>query len=832
MSKGANETKLFKNIQDYLYSTCKKYSTKTVFIEKQKYRTRIWTFNDLFEKTNQAVEYLDKKHLKKGDKIVICAPNSPYWACLFFACAVKGVIVVPLDMNSSSEFIKKAMSQTKPKFIFISKFMPQVPDIKSGEDYIEDFKSYLSSAPAAKPVRDIDIKPDDILLIAYSSGSTGDPKGVILTHKNICANMYSLQKCMVIYPTHRSVSIVPLSHLLELSCGLMALTSMGASVVYLPAVKPRAISEALQKDGVNIIVTVPAFLQLFKNSVMRALDQKGLTKVFQKSLTISKPLPKSVKRVVSHIVRTKIGKDLAEMYVGGARIDESLEQFWEGLGISVYQGYGLTEASPIVAVGSPKPKLNRSFTVGKPIPGVKVKLADDGEIMVSGPNVSSGYFRNPVATAETFKDGWLMTGDIGKFDKDGFLSIIGRKKSMIIGSSGMNVFPEDIERTLREYNDIKEAVVLGIENGTDTIITAVVMLNDNKTTAKDIIANTNEHLGSHQRIQAVVIWPEDDFPRTPTRKIIRGDVHKFASNNKSSSTNTQRTKGGNQLYQIIAKVTDKPVREISPKSTFVNDLGLDSIKRLELMAKIEDELGVVLSDTFVNQKSTVSDLEKQIKIAVVVTKKKGQPDWPDYRAAVYFRLLLQSIFFTLSRSFQVVEVEGNDLKGFDGPVIFIANHQSHLDAPDIIKALPRHVRTKTSVAAAKDYIFGNRATGFLSRIVFNTFPLDRHGNIDESLANIGKILDKGNSVLIFPEGTRTRTGEMQDFKKGIGVIAPEMGVPIIPIKISGNYEILPRKHHIPKRGKTTITIGQPLKFDDDSSYISVTEKLEEAIKKL
>lgn len=194
---------------------------------------------------------------------------------------------------------------------------------------------------------------------------------------------------------------------------------------------------------------------------------------------------------------------------------------------------------------------------------------------------------------------------------------------------------------------------------------------------------------------------------------------------------------------------------------------------------------------------------------------------------------MQYVFFTLSRSFQVVEVKGFDLKKFGNePVIFVANHQSHLDAPDIIKALPRKVRTKTSVAAAKDYIFGNIATGFLSRVTFNTFPIDRYGNIDESLTNIGKILDKGNSVLIFPEGTRTRTGEMQDFKNGIGIIAPEMDVPIIPIKISGNYEILPRKHYIPKHGKTTITIGEPIKFDEGSSYLTITKQLEEAIKKL
>jgi long-chain acyl-CoA synthetase len=218
---------------------------------------------------------------------------------LFFACAIKGVIVVPLDMNSSSDFIKKAIPMIKPKSVFISKFMPQAKDISSNIIFIEDFKTDLKPGAKSKSMNGSNVKPDDTLLIVFSSGSTGDPKGVVLTHKNICSNLCSLMQHMVIYPTHRSVSIVPLSHMLELSCGLMAFISMGASIVYLPAVKPRAISEALQKDGVNIIITVPAFLQLFKNSVMRALDQKGLAKVFQKSLALSKPLPKSIKRIIT-----------------------------------------------------------------------------------------------------------------------------------------------------------------------------------------------------------------------------------------------------------------------------------------------------------------------------------------------------------------------------------------------------------------------------------------------------------------------------------------------------------------------------------------------------
>ncbi|HUC96215.1 MAG TPA: class I adenylate-forming enzyme family protein, partial [Candidatus Saccharimonadales bacterium] len=201
MSKGANETKLHKNVQDYLYYTCKKYTTNTVFIEKQKYRTKVWTFNDLWENVTRTVDYLDNKQLKKGDKVVICAPNSPYWACLFFACAIKGVIVVPLDMNSSVNFIKKAIHLVEPKYVFFSKYMPQAKGITSNKILIEDFKSELTKDTGIKQIRAHDIKPDDTLLIVFSSGSTGDPKGVVLTHKNICSNIYSLEQYMIIYPT-------------------------------------------------------------------------------------------------------------------------------------------------------------------------------------------------------------------------------------------------------------------------------------------------------------------------------------------------------------------------------------------------------------------------------------------------------------------------------------------------------------------------------------------------------------------------------------------------------------------------------------------------------
>ncbi len=686
----------------------------------------------------------------------------------------------------------------------------------------------LRKYPVAKVKFDDSIKADDVFEIVFSSGSTGDPKGILLTHKNVCANLRSLSKMLSFPKNYRLLSIVPLSHMLEQTGGLLCPMTWGVSVVYPYAVKPKVIANILREQKITLILAVPAFLQLLRNTIERTAKQTGKSRQLNAAMATASKLSKSARRLLFKQVRNQLGRHVTEVYIGGAHLDYGLENFWNNLGISVYQGYGLTEASPLISVNTRKN--NRAYSVGKILPGVKAKLTEEGEILVKGDNISQGYLNDKANTKSTFKDGWLHTGDIGKIDKDGYLYIVGRKKNVIVGPSGMNIYPEDIERVVREEAGVKDVVVHGLEHDSDIVITAVVLKSDNK--PKDIIEIANRRLASHQKIQKVIVWPDDDFPRTPTRKTLRNEVIEKSQQTVDVKGKTAASPISHRLIEILAEVSKLPVEKIKQNSNIVDDLGLDSIRRLELVSKIEDTMGIEVSETAINYGVKVRDLIKLVDSQPSATIVKV-PKWNNLYPVVTLRLVLQGVVFTAFRIFQKVNTDGDKLDFVGGPYILIANHQSNLDAPSIVKSLPVSARRQLAVAAAKDYFYENKLTAFLSRLMFNAFPLDRKGNLNESLTYFGKALDKGQSILIFPEGTRTLTGEMNEFRKGIGIIAKEMGTPIVPVKISGNYEIFPKGSAFPKKiGKTTVKFGKPIHVSRYDTHDAITDELEKILKEL
>lgn len=794
------------NIFGFFLHACERYGNKTAFIERKKYRRKVWSYQDVKNRVFQCAQFLKSKNLKKGDKIIICAPNSPLWACLFFACASEGIVAVPLDSNSAPEFIRKIISLTEARYIFFSKYLPQaLIDFSVAKIFFEELELELDQFSKDVELMGADINPQDTLEIVFSSGSTGEPKGVLLSHENVCSNLYALAKVASLDSNNRLLSIIPLSHMLEQTAGLFSPMLWGASIVYLYSIKPINILRALQEEKVSAVVSVPAFLEILKNAVRHGSEGTNRT-----------GLP-----------------SLKEFYVGGAPLDKNLEIFWNNLGILVLQGYGMTEAAPLVTVNSRKN--HKLQSVGKALPGVDIKLAGDGEILAKGPNVSSGYYKNPEATRNSFEDGWVRSGDIGEFDKENFLYIRGRKKNVIIGPSGMKIYPEDIEAVLRENPNIKDAAVCGIDDDSRLIIKAAVVLNNKNTAIQEIAEGANNRLASHQRIQEVVIWPDQDFPRTPTKKVIRDKVCAYLTGAQTATRPyppQQDKTVGDPVIKVLSEISGFLSQAILPNSNLVTNLKLDSIKRLELASRLEEELGIEIDESNINHNSTVNDLRK----IAASTKRKGKglilPKWPMSKVAVFLRKILQNLAFLFLKIFQSIQVAAIKNTAYPAPAILIANHQSHLDAPNIIKSLPNSYRSRIAVAAAKDYFFNNKIAAFLARLFFNAFPLDREGNIRESLTVIGKLLDAGQSVLIFPEGTRTTTSQIQPFKNGIGVIAKEMEVPIIPVKISGNFEILPKGKILPKRGKTLIKIGEPLIFPTNVSYIAITDKLQETLESL
>ena len=803
-------------IGDFILTSSTKYAERIAFIERKKYRRIIWTYQDLLTTTHRVANLLVSKGFQKGDFLILCAPNSPLWTTIYFACAGLGIIIVPIDNNSKGSFVTKIKNSTGSKLLILGRSSPLAQeDLEVDKLLLEEIKHLARELPTHCPLWNKNILPEDILEIVYSSGSTGEPKGVILSHANVCSNLQALSMVVPLAPDKRFLSIIPLSHMFELTAGLLSPLLWGSSVCYLSSVKPNSITRALGEEEITSMVTVPAFMLLLKNSILQKLNKPELTKFN------------------FWLIKLKTGIRLSEFYVGGAPLDTTLESFWNKAGVGVYQGYGMTEAAPLIATNSPSAK--KTGTVGKILPGIKITIAEDGELMVFGPNVSRGYFKDEKQTKTSFTpEGWLHSGDIGSLDTEEFLSIRGRKKNTIITHSGMKVYPEDIEQILLSLPEIKDAVVLGVEKNQEILITAVILGTDQNIDTSSIVNKANSALASHQQIQNIIAWPDADFPRTPTRKIIRAQVLNWINEQIPGEIKNLPAKEDtlDLIKKTLINILNLSSKNLNENSLLVSDLGLDSIKRLGLASRLEEEIGIEIDESKITHRTTISDLRQLIRSTQVQQRNNNVPSWQIGMVAENIRILFQPLILGLLRIFQTLEItHRSDLK-IPKPSLIIANHESHLDTFTVLASLPISLRRKVAIGAAKDYFFTNPILGFLCRLLLNMFPIDRDGNIRESLTTIGKFVDKNYSVLIFPEGTRTLTGKMKHFKNGIGVIAVEMELPVLPIKISGNFNMLSKSHFIPKRGITNVSIGNSVTASGHESYIDLTNKLEKIISEL
>ena len=595
----------------------------------------------------------------------------------------------------------------------------------------------------------------------------------------------------------------------------------GFRVVYISSKKASSISETILEEKINMMVSVPLFLDTLKNKIEKAAEEKGKLENLKKAVERFKNYPKSIKKIIFRKVRQKF-KSLEFVVVGGSAFDPETEKFWEAIGITVLQGYGLTETSPILT--SNKVGSKKFNTVGRAINGIEIKIKDS-EIIARGDSIFQGYYKNVKETKEVLKNGWLYTGDIGEIDKQGFLKITGRKKNMILSSSGTNVYPEDIEKVLNKYPGVKESVVLGLNNGNDIV---GVILENKKINTDKLLKWANSQLSSHQYLSKIYIWDEIDFPRTPTKKVKRRFVEQGLSIGKKETI-----KSKDDLINIISEVCDVNSSKVK-EPTLLKNIGLDSLKRIELSMKIEEILNVDFNEDEITEKTTVKGLREIIKSTKAIGKKSGLT-FLNSRMFNPLRFVLQWIIFILTRLAYKTKVTGKENIP-EEQCIFIANHTSHLDIVEIMRALSVGKRLNTGFAAAKDVFFtGTHAyVGPFARLFYNTFPFARDKGIKQSLEDFGDTVNRGFNVVIFPEGTRTITGKMNKFKNGIGLITWNMELPVVPIKINGLYEIMPRGQFYWKfsRKGAEVKIGKPIKFNQMQSPIEITKILEETIKKL
>jgi len=678
---------------DMIRDASARFGPSTALSIAQGVRQRRWTYSQLWESSGRVSALLRQHGLEKGDRAIIWSHNCPEWVTAFFGCLRAGVVVVPLDVRSAPDFVGRIVEKTEPKIAFVSRQTSQglastgLPALP-----IEDLEEILEAMASSEG--DPSIEADDIAELMYTSGTTGEPKGVVLTHRNLVSNVKATSAMVPVRPSYRLLSLLPLSHMLEQTVGLLIPLHHGASVVYAVSRQPNIIFKTMGVNRVTNAALVPQALQLFMGAIEREVRAQGKERQWRFLLRAASVLPTWARRLLFRTVHRRLGGRLAFMMCAGAYLDPELMRKWSLLGIPVLQGYGTTETSPVITTDTFRQQKHGS--VGRVLPGQEVRIAADGEILTRGPNVTQGYWQDPEATIAAFEDGWYKTGDLGDLDDQGYLYLKGRKKDLIVLPNGQNVYPEDIEAVVRKQPGVRDAVVVGLLSDAGDATVHAVFLLESGFQAADLVRSANQNLASHQQIQGFTVWPEDDFPRTHTLKVkkllvmdfLLGQGREPEPEARAAEAATQ-TAPISELQRIVSSVCSLPPETLTPEKSLGLDLNLDSLGRVELLSAIEEGLGVYVDEEQLSPATTLHELQALVQ-AGGGEQTLPFPAWGRSLWCGVLRVLIQNgVLFPLLRVFYKVTVTGRErLDALDGPLLFAANHNVKMDSPLIMMVLP------------------------------------------------------------------------------------------------------------------------------------------------
>lgn len=816
------------NLVDFFEQKIVEFGPRLAIQMRPRYRTLRWTYRELGQRANALALALERKGVEPGDRVLLYSPNSPYWVAAFFAILRCGAVVVPLNPQSPPEQLDRIVDKVKPKLLLKSLRHPWMAQNLPSLEL--ETANEVSENSAAKKV---DLSSDSLAEIIFTSGTTGDPKGVMLTHGNLLFNFEAISYAIGVKITAHVLNLVPLYHVYAQLISMILPIGHGIAVTYIPSFSSRVIRETLAATPATHLVAVPEFLKTVMDRLEAKFEEQHLPELWKSSVIWR--LPFFLRRLLLAPVRRKISKTLHSIACGGAKLDPELENKWRALGFHVLQGYGLTETGAILAANTYRQ--HRAGTVGKPLQGVEVKLTGEGEIWVRGPNVMPGYYENPEATREAFEEGWFKTDDGGSLDPDGFIRIYGRRKYMILGPGGENVFPEDIEAELNKVAGVEESAVVGLELQGRVVIHAVLLGEIRDGDA--VVAEANRHLASHQQIMQWSVWPQADFPRSATRKVRKEEVIHWLKSVSEESVPPSLSEV-TSLTRLLAQVTARDPRLIHPQTRIVPELRLDSLLRVELVSRIEEEFEVAVEERRITPQTTVAELE------ALISERRGKPalaaPFPRWTLKFPARLLRRSFQWLACFSWILPYVRLRrrgleNLKGLRGPVLFMPNHKSYLDPLVALWGIPRKFRHRLALSAAIDPLYKKfPLLAKWTNLFMNTYPFatEAEENIKPSLDHTGRLVDQGWSIMIFPEGRLNRTDQpLQPLKGGAGVVAVEMQIPVVPVGIRGTADLVPPgETWFVKRGQVEVCFGKPLHFSRTTSYPEATRAIEQELLKL
>ncbi|HSS19193.1 MAG TPA: AMP-binding protein [Pyrinomonadaceae bacterium] len=849
----------YRDLLELFETSTKRHATRVAMRIERDGRKEQYTYADMRELANRAAGFLASEGIKPGDRVMLVSHNAPEWGMTYFGILKTGASCIPVDPESSVEEIVNFARAGEAAGIVISQ------KLRAEHLELPEKLAAAGLSPKVWVYEQLFVLPDEetedqrlaflpqrvtaqsLASLIFTSGTTGRPKGVMLSHRNLTSMVSMLSSVFDMTTKDGVLSVLPLHHTFEFSTGFLTPLSRGAQITYLPELSGDALAKAIKNGHVTGMVGVPALWELLhrriKNRLYERSDWIGQTAdaMIKANAWLRDNTPFNFGPLAFYPIHEGLGGRIRYFISGGSALSEAIQKDFQGLGFTILEGYGLTEASPVLTVTRPE---NRMLTgsVGRALPGVEVKIANPdasgvGEVIARGPNVMLGYYADERATRDALVERWLYTGDIGKLDDDGNLFLVGRSKEIIVDTNGKNVYPDELEEVYSNSPYVKELSIVGLPDGVAEKVACLVVADDEyditlsraelRRRVEEHVREVSASLPYFKRIK-VLHFTDIELPRTATRKVKRAEVvgmlQELDSENKTDSAAKAENSADAEvrwLIDIVANVSNRTRSEISLNSRLA-DLGFDSLMFVELAAAVENAGGSISAPERLNEAQDMREL------AGIVSRRPGAATGrgssrdeeggngddeihvPSFigRAGNKAGDALQRLFYDRMLD---THYEGRGNIPAHTNFIVAANHSSHLDMGLTKMALAEAGKDMVVLAAA-DYFFDTKYKRAVMENFTNLVPMERSGSLRQSLRHASSFLNRGYNALIFPEGTRSLTGEMADFKPVIGYLALHSHLGILPVYLHGTHEAMPKGSNIIKNRKVGARIGRYLEI--------------------
>lgn len=864
------------SLHNTILSLCEKRGAHPAYsLQKESGGYRTLTCTEVRDQALRFAAHLRLRGVSAGDRVMIVSENGPEWPIAALAVLNLRAVLVPVASIASNLEIENTLKSARPRFCIYSKDIAgtrHLDELVKAENVdhlcwrLQSEKPLEAWIQGVKPeALDAIATDQDVALLIYTSGTTGSPKGVPISHGNVLSNARAVAKVVQVSENDSVVSVLPLSHMLEFTGGFALAALAGAHVTYIKGLKPDDLMRALRDTKSTVLIAVPLLYEVIARNLQGQLDRspafvRAMFRIFT-NLTRRHP---SWGRFFFYPVHRALGGNIRFFVAGGSRLQPQTFEYFRGLGITLLQGYGLTETSPVLTLTD----LNNAAAdhVGRAVPGVELGIFNDqgerqgvgqeGEIWAKGPNVFAGYL-DPAHSQGAFSGEWFHTGDLGNLDEKGLLRITGRKKDIIVTAAGKNVYPEEIEGLVLAHPEFLEAAAFGLKDSSGHEKIALVVVPERGRFAgksQDEIRRTlSDRASEITRALAEYKWPQkievlfEELPKTSTRKVKKHELRKLleiraqgGAAAKSGATLNLSNELEGVIGQGIAEITKVDPGAIRLADSLTKDLGLDSLTFVEVVGLVERRFHTRIEGIDFAAILTVQDLVNALQFAAGTKKKFRLFDRvffaefrPRANRRIHWKLprrIFNAILRVILKLRHSLVVEGLENLSGGGPFVFTPNHSSHFDLLSIAGSVPHRMVHHTFAVAAKDYFFNKTYKAIGARALVNAIPFDRKGRVNESMQHCRDALNEGDSLVIFPEGTRSPTGELQDFKAGVGqLLAGHPKARAVPVYIDGAHRIMPKGSRGPGKGKLRVRFGKPISFRDMAAdaegYRKIAERL-------